>query len=569
MDSAFKELLEDFVLEARERADTVEEMLLSLAEASAEEREQKVARAKRQLHTLKGNSGMMGFGELQTLAHEIEDAVEALDLESPEIDELLQQLDRFRLLLRQQVASQLEGGEDSDEDRTRAGDEPSEADGVSAGESAEQETGSDDEGAEARADSPGEDPQEQEQEQEEVSRELASGGVRVLFSELDGLVELLAEVLLYRNRLGDSLGQVRQLLPGENREQSDAWDESEAVRQSLEQVLDFLQERILRLRMVPLATLFRHLSRIVHDESRREQKKVRFVTDGGDTPLDKALLELASEALGHLVRNAVNHGAERPAERKAAGKDETAVLRLSAAVKGQEVHIEVEDDGGGIHYESLEALARARGLPHRTRADLDALIFEAGVSTRSSTSLSAGRGVGLAAVASAVRRHGGRIDLSSMPGEGTRFLLRLPLSVSITRALLLRVDGEVYALPLGAVIESLRLEIDALERVGGREIFRWRGQLVPVLDLGQWFRTAIDPRSQGFVVIVEALGRHRAVVVDELVGIRDIVVKGLDPLLGSPPGLSGSTILGDGRAVLILDPSALTEQISTDSAAVG
>lgn len=529
MDTAFQELLEDFHLEARERLDSVEELLLSLASQDESARRESMNQARRELHTLKGNSGMMGFSELQELAHGMEDRVDELDPMAPEVVELLQGVDRFRQLLHQEVGSQLGEGDD-------VGDKAA----VAAATGKVAETG-----------------------QLEASQELASGSVRVPFTELDGLVELLAEVLLYRNRLSDSLDRLHSTLPLLTKEMADAWDDVGDVRLSFEKVLDFLQDRVLQLRMVPLQTLFRHLNRIVHDESAREGKHVRLDTEGGETPLDKALLELASEALGHLVRNAVNHGIEAPSEREKSGKPEQGTIRLSASVHGQEVHIEVRDDGSGIDPEVLRKSAQERGLEvgdGASAAELYKLLFLAGFSTKEgAVDLSAGRGIGLSAVSEAVRRHGGRVEVDSDLGAGTRFLLRLPLSVSITRALFLRADGEEYALPLGAVVESLHYRRDVSSRVRQTEIFEWRGHLLPVLDVGTCFGTARASRGQGFVVVIEALGRYRALVVDELTGIRDIVVKGLDPLLGSPRGISGSNIMGDGRVVLILDPPALTE----------
>lgn len=515
MDNEFQELFEDFVLEARERLDAVEELLLALAGQSPEERSDAMAAARRELHTVKGNSGMMGLGELQELAHSMEDEVDALDLEQPQVGELLNGVDAFRRLLRRLVQG---ATAESQEDQDLLG---------------------------------------------AASQELALGGVRVPFSELDALVELQAEVLLYRNRLADSMERLRRTLPPEARESLDGWDEAEAVRQALEKTLDFSQDRILKLRMVPLQSLFRHLNRIVHDEATREGKSVRFDTDGGDTPLDKSLLELASEALGHLVRNAVNHGVETPEARREAGKVATGRIHLSASVQGQEVLIEVADDGAGIDAEKLQREAEARGASADLESGPYGLIFQAGFSTRGGTDLSAGRGIGLAAVAGAVERHGGRVEVGSEVGEGTRFLLRLPLTVSITRALLVWVGAEEFALPLGAVIESLRFTDGELHTLHHGEVLRWRGQVVPLLDLGRRFGApreddgAAPEARQRFVVLVEAFGQHRGLLVDGLGGIRDIVVKGLDRLVGAPSGVAGSTILGDGRVVMILDPAVL------------
>lgn len=524
MDNAFQELLGDFLHESRERLDQVEELLLGLAERTPAAREESLQKARRDLHTLKGNSGMMGLKDLQALAHEIEDGVDALDPQAPAIEELLAGLDRFRSQLRRQIG----GGEERvDEDL-----------GL-----------------------------------EEVSQDLALGSLRVPFTALDELVEQLAEVLLYRNRFAVALDELRQ--GGEeallNRD-SVSWNEVLETHQTLNKTLDFLQERIIQLRMVPLQTLFRHLGRIVHDESVKEGKEVRFETEGGSTPLDKALLELAGEVLGHLVRNAVNHGIEDPGERRKAGKSDAGTVYLKAAVQGQEVRIEVADDGAGIDLGRLRREAAERGKEVETDQQLYDLLFQAGFTTREGKDISAGRGIGLSAVAEAVRRYGGRIEVKSRMGEGSDFLLRLPLSVSITRALLVRLGQESYALPLGSVLESLPFHREKAEVFGGRRVLRWRGEVVPVLDLKAWSTDGGSngaaaegaENGSGFAVVVEALGELKALEVDQLLGIQDIVVKGLDDLLGYPEGLSGSTILADGRVIMILDPGTLEEGSRTE-----
>jgi two-component system chemotaxis sensor kinase CheA len=171
--------------------------------------------------------------------------------------------------------------------------------------------------------------------------------------------------------------------------------------------------------------------------------------------------------------------------------------------------------------------------------------------------MSAGRGIGLAAVQKAVQRRGGRVELFSEEGVGTLFRLRLPLSVSITRALLVASDGEEYALPLTSIVESMNLDPEALHEMNGAKVLPWRGNLVPLLDLGYSFGTAAARRRSGFAIVFEFGGARRALVVERIHGIREVVVKGLDRVAGAPPGISGSTILGDGRAVLILDPAGL------------
>lgn len=533
-EEGFEELLEEFLLEARERTDEVEALFLQLGTAEGDHTEA-LARAKRELHTLKGNSGMMGYGDLQQLAHEMEDQLEILNLDTPDIGPLLGQLDLFREGLRG-VAERLGLGSST---APEADDGPQDDDGPSDEDAAV---------AEAREAAAGRD----------------AGSVRLPFARIDQLVELQAETLIFRNRLLDAVRKGRAVALDEDEElrdflgrQSAAWDDVEHSRQSLEKILDMLQDQVTNLGMVPLQGLFRSLRRLVHDEAAREGKTVELEVSGGDTPIDKTLLELAGDALGHLVRNAIIHGIEPVGDRLAGGKPPTGTVRLGATIHASEVWIEVADDGAGIDLEALRRRAEeTHGPDHNLGSDF-ALLFEDGLSTRQDTDLSAGRGVGMAAVKRSVEGRGGRIDVHSIRKVGTTFTLRLPVTAAIMRSILVRVDGEDYALALTAVTETLQQTGKNRHLVNRTAVLRWRQQLIPILDLGRLFGTTDFSRPGGFALLIDVNGRFRALIVDEIVGIRDIVIKGLDSIVGHPPGISGSTILGDGRVVLILDPAAL------------
>ena len=266
---------------------------------------------------------------------------------------------------------------------------------------------------------------------------------------------------------------------------------------------------MLRLRMVPLQSLFRQLVRIVHDTGLVEEKQVRLLVEGGETDLDKALLEVANDVLGHLVRNAVIHGIESPEERRRAGKDETGTVRIVAYATSREVCIDVEDDGRGVQGGALRAAAASSGQAVDPEADPLDLLLLPGLSTRDHADVVAGRGMGLSAVKETVRRHGGTIQVAFAEGRGSLFRLRLPLSASIARALLVGADGEEYAVPLRAILESLRLDPGALHEINGAGALRWRGRVIAALDLGCVFGTATDRRREGYAIVLED-GRARA-----------------------------------------------------------
>ncbi len=602
MDPAFRELLADFLSEGFERTDAVEHHLLAMPSEDIEGRREGVIAIKRQLHTLKGNAGMMGLGDLQQLAHTLEDRVEVLDAEDRDglatgIDSLLQGVDQMRAHLRSLTREETAEETDRDSDLPAPPDERAEENAKDPGSNALSQTPGADARSKAAQRSPAERGQDApspnaiptsglDQEGDDGVQALgfraSDGRIRIPYAKIDELVELQAEALVLRTRLAEAINagtdvatalristlrQARRTAGGGDGSSSadgepERWENVSDAWQALEKSLDRMQDRIIDLGMVPLEGLFRPLGRIVHDESRREGKRVELKVRGGETPIDKALLEVAGEALGHLVRNAIIHGIETPDVRTARGKPPIGAVDLKAAVVSGEVRIEVADDGGGVDLEAIERQMVDHHPDATARAmtpgdDPFAVVFEAGITSRGDADMSAGRGVGLSAVKASVERVGGRVELRSVAGKGTSFQLALPLTTTILRSLLLRADQETYALPLSAVTESLHLDTSALHTVNQTGVLRWRGRVVPLLDLGLAFETTDTMREEGFAIVIETGGRARALVVDDIAGIRDIVVKSLDPIVGHPVGISGSTILGDGRVIMILDPVTL------------
>lgn len=513
-DAGLEQFLDEFLLDTRERLGRVEEHLLTVGDATGDERVTALGVVKRELHTIKGNAGMMGLADIQQVAHAMEDRIKEGDAGDVDVASMLEMLDKVRGVLRRIGGAGAEGA---------MADESGEAGGVETVEDVE-------------------------------------GSVRVPFQSLDALLDLMADMIITRNRLTRDLMVSGSFDPG-------APDYAERTRQALAETrlsyerlgraMDSVHTAVTGLRMVPLSSLFTSLRRLVHDESVRERKDVRIETAGGDTPLDKALLDLANEVLGHLVRNSIIHGVEAPDVREAAGKPRQATVRVSAAARGDQVAITVSDDGGGIDPDRIREVARERGIDTDTLENIYSVLFLPGFSTKTEVDLGSGRGVGLEAVLEAVERQGGTIEVSSEAGHGTSFHMILPLTVSIARALLVTADGEEYAMPLSSVVEVQHLDLGDGHRVNNAGVFRWRGEVVTMLDLGHFFETAPVIREEGYVIVTEAVGKKRGLLVDTIDGIEEVVVKGLEPVVGAPAGVAGTTVLGDGRPILILDPRAL------------
>jgi two-component system chemotaxis sensor kinase CheA len=503
-----QELLADFLLECDERLSTIEASLLEITQPTAGDKPALLESVRRDLHTLKGNSGMMGLSELQTLAHRLEDAVGELDPDTPSVEPLLDGVDEFKAGLNELRPS------------TVAVDEPSR------------------------------------QSTAEAPREAS---VRINTTDLDALLDLTTELLITRNHVAEITARGTGLDPesADFAQKSQAtWKMMEEARLELEKILAPLDDGLRRLRMVPLRRLFGRLQRIVHDEAAQGGKSVELWTRGDETPLDAALVEVAADALGHLVRNAVVHGIETPEKRLAAGKPETGTVLLEASVRGRWVEIEVLDDGIGIDRDRLFEAAKARGVDVDASTDLHALVFRPGLTTRQEADQSSGRGIGTAAVLDAVHSFGGTIDIDTALGVGTRFLLRLPLTVAVTDALLLETGDERFALPIATILETgvatpADLVTDGKDRFVQRE-----GINIPLVDLGQFFEVRKGARESGYAVLLTSEGKLRALLVDQLGDVTTIVVNPLDPTLGQPRGIAGTTVLGSGEVIMILDPPA-------------
>jgi two-component system chemotaxis sensor kinase CheA len=320
----------------------------------------------------------------------------------------------------------------------------------------------------------------------------------------------------------------------------------------------------MQIRMLPISFAFNRFPRLVHDLSRKLGKKVELKLSGENTELDKTVLEKISDPLVHLVRNALDHGLEKPEVRMGAGKSETGTIELAAFHEGGNIIIEVKDDGGGLNKARILSRARERGLvspdAELTEDQIHHLIFAAGFSTAETISDVSGRGVGMDVVRRNIQDLGGQVQILSVEGRGSTIRIRLPLTLAILDGQLVRVGAETYVISLVAIVETIQAQRDRLNTVpGGAELFRLREEYIPVVRLYDLFGVEPDSRAveDGLLVVVEAEGRRFGVLVDDLLAQQQVVIKSLDTNFRQVSGLAGATILGDGMVALIIDAPGL------------
>lgn len=372
----------------------------------------------------------------------------------------------------------------------------------------------------------------------------AGSSLRVPAERLDDLMDRVGELVIAQARLS----QIAAASADVN---------LKSVAEEIERLASGLRDTTMGIRMVPIGTLFGRFRRLVHDLAGDLGKQVEFLTSGEDTELDKTMIERLADPLVHVIRNAVDHGLEDPLRRRIAGKPARGRVRLTAAHTGAEVAISISDDGAGLDRERIRARAEEIGLlaaeSRLPDQEIHQLIFHPGFSTAREVTAVSGRGVGMDVVKRTVEALRGSIDVTSRPGEGTAITLKLPLTLAIIEGMLVRVGKGRYSIPLSAVEECVGLPATATGSDGQRNFLNIRDTLVPFLRLRELFKTREPPESHQKVVIVSA-GEHRVgLVVDEILGNSQTVIKSLSKLHSDVETFSGATILGDGTVALILD----------------
>ncbi|GAA2254041.1 chemotaxis protein CheA [Glycomyces scopariae] len=394
-----------------------------------------------------------------------------------------------------------------------------------------------------------------------------STSIRVAVEKVDQLINLVGELVITQSMLAQRSGTLDPVNHG---------DLLNSMSQ-LERNARDLQESVMSIRMMPMEYVFSRYPRLVRDLAGKLNKQVELTLQGSSTELDKSLIERIIDPLTHLVRNSLDHGIEEPATRIAAGKSAVGNLVLSAEHQGGNICIEVIDDGAGLNREKILAKAASQGLAvsdSMSDEEVGMLIFAPGFSTAEQVTDVSGRGVGMDVVKRNIQEMGGHVEIRSQAGKGTTIRILLPLTLAILDGMSVKVNDEVFILPLNAVMESLQPQAEDLHPLGGGErVLQVRGEYLPLVELYRVFEVegAKTDATQGIVVILQSAGRRYALLVDQLIGQHQVVVKNLESNYRKVPGISAATILGDGSVALIVDVSALQtlnrEKRLTDAAA--
>ncbi len=384
--------------------------------------------------------------------------------------------------------------------------------------------------------------------------------IRVEVNRLDHLMNLIGELVLGKNRLLKIYDDVEERYEGEK-----FLEELNQVVSSVSLVTTDLQIAVMKTRMLPVAKVFNKFPRLVRDLSRDLEKDIELVLTGEETELDKSIVEEISDPLVHMIRNSCDHGIETPAIRKAAGKSEKGTVNLKAYNEGNQIVIEIKDDGAGMDSEFLKMKALEKGIITEREADLLSdkeaygLIFKPGFSTAAKVTGVSGRGVGMDVVKTNIEKLNGIIDIDSELGKGSTFKLKIPLTLAIMQALLVSTQEEYFAIPLSSVLETVRISMDEVYTIEGKNVLRLRNEILSLVRLSDLFgvKQIFDSGEHAYVIIIGLAESKMGIIVDGLVGQEEIVIKSMGDYLQGIDGIAGATIRGDGGVTLIADVAAM------------
>lgn len=539
-----RELLSEFINESQEHLANIENGVLVLEDDPANA--DTLNTIFRAFHTFKGGSGFLNLLPIQALAHELESLLDAarqhkLTISSPIIDVILEGGDTLKKFTTQ-ILAQLNGSNAGEPilvptsaliARVKAILANPAAPVIAAPKTVAA-------GGPRAAISPG---------------HSAAGFVKVDTLKLDSLIDLVGELVISESMVVQD-PELRSL-PGRRLAQNLA---------QLRRITSELQRTAMSLRMVPIKATFQKMNRLVRDLASKQDKQIQLVLSGEDTELDRNIVEEISDPLVHMIRNAADHGVETPAARLAKGKPAMGTVHLRAFHRGGNIVIQIQDDGNGLSKDKLLAKAREKGIvkPNETLSDKEIyeLVFAAGFSTAENVTDISGRGVGMDVVRRNIEKLRGKVDIDTVLGGGTTFTIYLPLTLAIIDGMIVSIGAERYIIPTLTVRESFRPRAEMISTLHERgEMVNVRGKLCPLLRLYQYFdqHTQITEPTEGIVVVVESGDQTRCLMVDELIGKQEVVIKSLGGALQKNPSLAGGAVLGDGRVGLILNVDALVK----------
>jgi two-component system chemotaxis sensor kinase CheA len=588
-----KEIIDEFIVEAYDLAERATQDIVAIENGSDEEAINGIFRA---VHTIKGTSSFLGFGILSTLSHRAEDVLGmirkgSLTPNREVADVLLESLDLIKALLEDirdngseasETASVIErleaiaaqegkhavskpavGGNELKEGLEKFDEKISERP-----ETVEQLVAEPEKAATKVAETKTAEVAESQVKDSTPKRaaQKEEQTIRIEVKKLDELMNLAGELVLGKNRLILLNNLVRK-----NDSSGNVLDNLADITNSIEVVTNELQLSVMRARLVPISKLFNKMPRMVRDLSAEFGKEIELKMEGEETELDRSLIESLQDPLIHIIRNSVDHGIERPEDREMKGKLKKGVLSLRAYNEGNSVIIEIFDDGKGINVDAVKDKAREKGLMSESELnslsprDAMGLVFIPGLSTAKKLSSVSGRGVGMDVVKTNIEKMNGRVSIDSEEGKWTRLTLRLPLTLAIMRALIVRVLDELFAIPLNTVTELVRREEDSIKSVDKKEVLVLRDKVIPVVDLAKTFSRGNGESAEGddkYIVICTIGDKTIGIKTRAVEGQEEVVIKPLGEFLGNIKGIGGATIRGDGKAILILDMSALIDVIA-------
>ncbi|NLI15799.1 MAG: chemotaxis protein CheA [candidate division Zixibacteria bacterium] len=575
-------IIEEFMVETKEIVNALDANLVKL------EREPNnldlLNEIFRGAHTMKGAAGFLGFNELMKLTHKMEDILNKLRKAeltvTPEVmDILLESVDFVKATL-QDITDKAQGRTDTSgiigkleslaaEKAPTSGEtaKPVKATPAPPSQAAETKQEPPEINPPVKADQTSQQQQTQKQ-NAAVAPQAASGKkgdstIRVDVDRLDNLVNMVGELVLGRNALMQTLSVIQRDHDGEK-----SVDQLAQASAQVNFITTELHMAIMKMRMLPIGNVFNKFPRMVRDLSREMKKQVDLIIEGEETELDKSVLEEISDPLMHLIRNSVDHGLETPEERKAKGKPERGMVKLAAFQEGNNIVIEVIDDGRGMDIEAIKKKAIERNittpeeLSKLTDKEILSFIFLPGFSTAKKISDVSGRGVGMDVVRTNIEKLKGTIELSTEKDKGSKITIKLPLTLAIVQGLLVSCGDDIFAIPLTSVIETVVVTPQQIRYINNKPVIKLRDTILPIVDMmSLLFNQKMKERRQFNVVVVGLAEKKLGLVVDSLIGQEEVVIKSIGEYLGHVPGVAGATIMGDGRVRLIIDLASLFELV--------